>query len=557
MSNDTTKEVTLAANEGIKVNSRYLRGTILEGLSDSSTGAVSGDDNQLLKFHGSYQQDDRDLRKQRRKEKLEKAFSFMIRVRVPGGVCSSEQYMKMLAISEKYADGALTFTTRQAFQFHRILKKDLKLAMKGINEALMTSIAACGDVNRNVMLNANPHASDLHEEVYQIALSVQDLLTPKTKAYDEIWMDVKPEQEEAETVEPLYGKTYLPRKFKVGMAVPPENDIDIYSQDLGYIAIEEKGKLTGFNVLVGGGMGMSHGNEKTYARLGSVIGFCTPDQVASVSENTVAIQRDFGDRTDRKHARFKYTIDDKGLDWFVKELAKRTGFTLEAAKPFEFISSGDAFGWIKGSNNLWSLTIHSNGGRVGDDTPSLKNGLKSLIELHQGEIRLTPNKNILLTGISDGNKLKMEAVVDEFKIGTIDHKSGARLNSIACVALPTCGLALSESSRHLPLFLDDFEAILNKNGLFNQPINVRITGCPNGCGRTPLAEIGLVGKAPGKWNLRLGASHSGDRLNLLYKQALTHEEILAELSPIVKAFADKREPEEGFGDFCMREGYVS
>jgi sulfite reductase (NADPH) hemoprotein beta-component len=547
----------LHKNEGLKAASRFLRGTLAESLADPLTGDVSADDSQLTKFHGIYLQDDRDERAERRKKKLDKAYSFMIRVRVPGGVATPEQWLQMDALADRYANGTIKLTTRQAFQLHGVLKVNLKRTIQEINAALMDTIAACGDVNRNVMCNPNPHASDVHGEVLDLARAISDHLTPRTHAYHEIWLDGEKVAGGEEEEEPIYGKTYLPRKFKTVIAVPPSNDVDIFAHDLGYIAILEEGKIAGYNVTVGGGMGMTHGNAATHPRLAEVMGFCTPEQAVAVAEAVVKVQRDHGDRTNRAHARLKYTIEDRGLDWFRGEVEAHLGFKLEEARPFTFTDTGDRYGWTEGADGKSHLTLFIQNGRV-RDYPDLKlrTALREIAAGHGGDFRLTCNQNLMIGGISEEDRPRIEKLLDTYGLTKALNSSGLRLNSMACVALPTCGLALAESERYLPDLVTELEAVVEEAGLRDDAIVIRMTGCPNGCARPYLGEIGLVGKAPGKYNLYLGAGFDGARLNRLYKASVKSEAIVGELKPIIHRYAREREAGERFGDFCIRTGYV-
>ena len=554
MSESNTK---LAANEYLKTESNYLRGTILEGLADPLTGAISEADQQLTKFHGIYMQDDRDLRKERRLQKLERAYSFMIRVRVAGGVCTPAQWIQMDEIADKYTSGTIKLTTRQAFQFHGVLKGVLKKTMQEINKSLLDTIAACGDVNRNVMCSVNPDESPVHAEVLKISQEISDHLTPQTKAYHEIWLDGEKVESSEEEVEPIYGKTYLPRKFKAGVTVPPYNDVDIYSQDLGFIAIVEDGKLIGYNLTVGGGFGTTHGNTATFPRLADVVAFVKPEQVLQVSEETVKIQRDFGDRTDRKHARFKYTIEDRGTEWFKKELFSRLGYELPAPKEFTFTRNGDRYGWHQQADGNWSYTFFITNGRVKDTAEfPMKTGLREIAKVHTGDIRLTANQNVMFAGITPAFKDRFQAMLEEFGFTDPTKLSGLRRNSMACVALPTCGLALAESERFLPDLVTDLEEVFEECGLRDDEVIIRMTGCPNGCARPFLGEIGFIGKTPGVYNLYLGAGFTGDRLNKLFRESIKQEEIVPTLRPIIEDYAKNRETGERFGDFVIRQGYV-
>jgi sulfite reductase (NADPH) hemoprotein beta-component len=546
-------EKKLSKNESIKENSRFLRGTILEGLADASTGAISADDAQLTKFHGTYLQDDRDLRKERAKAKQEKAFSFMIRVRVPGGVCTPKQWLDIDELVDKYANGTLKLTTRQAFQYHGVLKGNLRNSIKEINDTLLDTLAACGDVNRNVLCNPNPHLSSLHESVFAVTKGISDHLSPQTRAYHEIWIDGELTESSEEDVEPIYGKTYLPRKFKISVAIPPTNEVDIFAQDLGFIAIaDDNGELVGFNVTVGGGLGMTHNKPETFPRIADEIGFCTPQQVNEVAEQVVTIQRDHGDRSDRRHARLKYTIQDRGIDWFKQELNQRLGWPLESARDYRFETMSDRYGWTQGEDGKWHYGMYIQNGRLREDG---RKGICEIAKILEGEFRLTPNQNLVIANVSDKQKPEIQALLEEHNLDTL-QLSGLRLNSMACVALPTCGLSLAEGERYLPDLVDSIEEILDEAGLRDEEISIRMTGCPNSCARPTLAEIGLIGKAPGKYNLYLGASRNGTRLNKLYRQAIGHDEILEALGPLLLDYSKERKNGEGFGDYCIRKGVV-
>ncbi|MDM5278005.1 assimilatory sulfite reductase (NADPH) hemoprotein subunit [Paenibacillus silvae] len=546
--------------EDIKIKSNYLRGSLTETLADRITGSIPEDDNRLMKHHGSYMQDDRDLRNERNKSKLEPAYQFMLRVRASGGIVTPEQWLMMDRVAHKYANQTIRLTTRQSFQLHGVLKWDLKNTIREVNDSLLSTLAACGDVNRNVMCNPNPNQSEVHAEVYEWACQVSNHLDPRTRAYHELWLDgekVIDSQESDEEVEPIYGKVYLPRKFKIGIAVPPSNDVDVFSQDLGFIAIVENGKLQGFNVSVGGGMGMTHGDSKTYPQVSKVIGFCTPEQMIDVAEKTVMIQRDYGDRAVRKHARFKYTVDDRGLEWFTDELTSRLGWSLEAARPYHFEHNGDRYGWVKGSNGKWHYTLFIQNGRVKDvDGYPLMTGLREIAKIHTGDFRLTANQNLIIGNISSQKKKKIEALIQQYHLTDGAHYSALRRSSMACVALPTCGLAMAESERYLPSLIDKLEPVLDEAGLRDEEIVIRMTGCPNGCARPMLAEIAFIGKAPGKYNFYLGGSFTGHRLNKLYRENIGEAEILETLTPMINQYAKERNEGEHFGDFVIRAGYV-
>jgi sulfite reductase (NADPH) hemoprotein beta-component len=550
------KKKPLSDVERIKSASGHLRGTLAEGLADEPTGALSEDDTQLTKFHGIYQQDDRDLRNERRARKLEPAYSFMIRARVPAGDCTPAQWLAMDSLALSHANGTLRITTRQAFQFHGVIKRRLKETMAGINASLLDTLAACGDVNRNVMCSPNPELSAVHAEAADWARRLSDHLTPRTSAYHEIWLDGE-KQTDAPDVEPIYGATYLPRKFKIGVVVPPQNDVDIYTQDLGFIAITENGRLTGFNVAIGGGMGMSHGEPETYPRLADVIGYCEARDVLQVAEQVVILQRDHGDRTNRKHARLKYTIDDMGLAVFVERLNERLGFELAPARDFQFTDNGDRYGWTRGADGRSHLTLYIPSGRVADvGDRQLMTGLRRIAEIHTGEFRLTPNQNVIVANVEEDRKAGIDALVNEHGLNHERSASSLRLSSLSCVAFPTCGLAMAESERYLPDLLGRIETLLGENGLADVPITLRMTGCPNGCARPYVSEIGLIGKGPGRYNLHLGGGHAGERLNRPWRENVDEAGILETISPLLAAFGAEREEGEHFGDFLLRSGAI-
>ena len=551
--------------EDIKINSRGLRGTLLEGLADPVTGSLSFEDQRLVKFHGTYQQDDRDIRDERRRQKLEPAHQFMIRIRAPGGVFTPDQWLKLDAIATTWANHSLRVTTRQTFQFHGVIKRELKATMQAINAAALDTVSACGDVNRNVLGASNPLQSRLHAQAHDWAQRLSTTFLPRTRAYHEIWLDQERLADSGHEQDPVYGDTYLPRKFKMAVAVPPLNDVDVFANDFGLIAIvDEAGDLAGFNIAIGGGMGASHGDARTWPRLGSVIGFVTPDQVLDIAAAVLAVQRDHGDRVERKHARFKYTIDDLGLESVVAQIQQRAGFTLEPARPFHFDHNGDRFGWVEGEDGRWHLTLSLPSGRIADrpGRPHLT-GLREIARVLDAgapgqELRLTCNQNLIIAGVAAEARERIDALVQAHALDN-DNRAPSALarTAMACVALPTCALAMAEAERYLPDFTARLQPLLERHGLADAPILLRISGCPNGCSRPYLGEIALVGKAPGRYNLMLGADHRGQRLNTLYRENITEAQILAELEPLLARYAAQRLPGEGFGDFLHRAGVVA
>ncbi|EPQ56382.1 sulphite reductase hemo protein beta subunit [Gloeophyllum trabeum ATCC 11539] len=545
-------------NEHIKVASNYLRGTIAEGLEDNTTGALSPADTQLTKFHGIYQQDDRDIRDERQAQGVEPAYQFMIRVRMPGGVCRPDQWLRMDQIADEHGNGTFKITTRQTFQFHGVIKRHLKPAIQDINRSLLDTLAACGDVNRNVLCSAIPSLSKLHAEIYEFAKGVSEHLLPRTTAYHEIWLDKKlVAGDSLKDVEPLYGEFYLPRKFKVAVAVPPTNDVDIFANDVGFIAIVEKGHLVGFNVTAGGGMGVTHGNKKTYPRTADVLGFCTVEQGKAVAEKIMLVQRDNGNRADRKNARLKYTIDRMGLETFKSEVEKLLGWKLEPARPYSFDRNIDDFGWATGEDGKHHFTMFIENGRIQDEPGrDFKTGLREIAKIHKGTFRLTANQHVVISDIPSSELAKIKELLAQYKMDNLSQ-TGLRLSSSACVAFPTCGLAMAESERYLPVLIDKVEKICEENGLRNDSIVMRMTGCPNGCARPYLAEIAFVGKAPGTYLMLLGGGYYGQRLNKIYRESVTEPEILAILKPMIKHYALERLEGERFGDFVIRAGYIA
>jgi sulfite reductase (NADPH) hemoprotein beta-component len=547
----------LSPEETLKAMSDQLRGTIATGLLEETTRAVPGSDPKLMKFHGLYQQEDRDLQDERRRQKLEPAFSFMVRVRLPGGVCNPAQWLKLDELARAYGGETLRLTTRQTFQLHRVLKHNLRAAIRGLRDVLLDTRGACGDDARGVMCSVNPQLSALHANVSALAKRASDHAMPKTGAYREIWYG-----EEREKIngpeEPFYGRNYMPRKFKIGFVIPPVNDIDVYAQDLGFIAIAERGELKGFNVAIGGGMGRTDQAPQTYPRLADVIGFVDNGQVMAALDAVMAVQRDYGDRLDRSHARFKYTIDDKGLDWIKAEIEAHLGFALQPARPYRFTSNGDRLGWSRGENGHEHCTLFIENGRI-INAPDRRvmDGLREIARIHQGMFRVTPNQNLIIADIAPPARPAIESLMQGYGLAALNRGSGLRVNSMACVALPTCGLAMAESERYLPDLIAKIDAILKTHGLFEEPITLRMTGCPNGCARPYIAEIGLTGRAPGKYNLYFGGGFHGQRLNKMYLENVGEAAILSSLDKVLGHYARDRKEGEHLGDFAIRAGYVA
>lgn len=547
----------LHQNEGIKAASRLLRGTIDESLADPITGGLLGTDHEITKFHGIYQQDDRDQRDERRRRKLEPAHQFMVRVRLPGGICQPDQWLTLDDVATSHANGTLRLTTRQTFQFHGVLKRELRATVQGVHQALLDSIGACGDVNRGVMATPLPELDRIHAQLQPIVRSVSEHLLPRSTAYHEIWLDGESVAGGRDEEEPIYGRTYLPRKFKIGFAVPPVNDVDVFTQDLGFIAIAEDGVLEGFNVTVGGGMGRTDNEPRTYPRLGDVIGFVPADRVVELAEAVVTIQRDFGDRVDRKVARMKYTIDRHGLDWFVGELNSRLGWTLDPARPYRFETSQDRFGWSQNSDGSWNYTLFVENGRIRDhEDHRTMTGLREIARLQLGDLRVTPNQNLILARLPEDGRAAVEELLERHGIKAVTDRSQVRRHSMACVAFPTCPLAMAESERYFPHLMTKVEALMHDTGVGDLPIVMRMSGCNNGCSRPYVAEVGFSGRGPGHYDMYLGGGFHGERLNAPYLENVGEGTILEHLRPLFEAYARERDEGEAFGDFLIRAGHI-
>ena len=547
----TEPSAKLSRNEGLKERSPRLSGTISETLTDPAADHFSDDDYEFLKFHGVYQQDDRDLRK------TGKHYALMVRTKLPGGVLTAAQYLVCDRLSTLYGNDTMRITTRQDVQFHGILKGNLRATIRALNETLVTTIGACGDVVRNVMASPTPATNPLEEMVLAKAREISDGLIPKNVAYPAIWLEGKELDlagpAPALVDDPVYGKTFLPRKFKIALAIPPLNDVDVFTQDLGFIVIAAGEELLGYNVVAGGGLGMSHGNVHTFPRLADVIGFVRPEDLPAVVRATVAIHRDFGDRTNRKHARLKYIIEERGADWFRSELTQRAGVALAPARPFQFTMQGDRLGWGQQRDGKLFLGLFVENGRVRDvEGYRLKTALRAVTERFQPEVRLTPTQNLLFVNLRPEWRAEIEALLAAHGVATQSPSSRTRLASMACPALPTCGLALAESERVMPDLLTAFERLLAEFGLADEEVIVRMTGCPNGCSRPYLAEIGLVGKAPNKYQIYLGGNEGSTRLNRLFKDSVKGEDLMNEFRPLLGRFRAERNPGERFGDFCQR-----
>jgi sulfite reductase (NADPH) hemoprotein beta-component len=549
----------LSPVEKIKTQSNGLRGTITEGLLNETTGAISEEDQAVIKFHGMYQQDDRDRREERAEKKLERLYSFMIRLRLPGGFLTPEQWIATHHIAGEHSTGIIKITTRQTIQLHGLIKAGIKPTIQAFSQAKLDSIATCGDINRNVICAALPLQSPIHAQVHEYAKKISELLMPKTKAYYEIWLDEEKIADKKEQEDPLYQDAYLPRKFKIAIAIPPNNDVDVFANDVGLIAVIEDGELKGFNIAAGGGLSATHGNPATYPRLATVLGFVAgEEQILKVVYEIATIQRDYGNRSDRKLARLKYTIDKYGIPWFKKELEKRVGFLLKKERSFSFSERKDYYGWQQNHEGLWYYTPFVENGRVLDDQQvALKTAFFEIAGTGKANFRFTGNQNVILADISRKDKAAIEKILKKFKIDQhTENASVVRKNAMACVALNTCPLALAEGQRYLPALLTKIEWLLDKHGLDQEEMIIRMTGCPNGCARPYIAEIGFVGTAYGRYNLHIGGDREGTRLNRLYKEDLNEESILAELDHLFSSYGSGKNMAETFGDFVLRKGFV-
>ncbi|HCR3554072.1 TPA: assimilatory sulfite reductase (NADPH) hemoprotein subunit [Morganella morganii] len=548
-------EGKLSDSERMKRDSNYLRGTIKEDLSNGLTGGFEGDNFLLIRFHGMYQQDDRDIRAERTEQKLEPRHAMMLRCRLPGGVITPEQWLKIDKFAaEQTLYGSIRITNRQTFQFHGILKGDVKPAHQMLHEAGLDSLATANDVNRNVLCTSNPVQSGLHREAYEWAKKISEHLLPRTRAYAEIWLDK--EKVAATDEEPILGETYLPRKFKTSVVIPPLNDVDLHANDMNFVAIEENGKLIGFNVLVGGGLAMTHGDTATFPRLASEFGFIPLKDTLAVAEAIVTTQRDWGNRTERKNAKTKYTLERVGVDTFKQETERRAGITFSPIRPYEFTLRGDQIGWLKGIDDHWHLTLFIENGRL-IDLPGkpLKTGVAEIARIHRGDFRLTANQNLIIAGIPEAEKSRIESLARTHGLIS-DNVTPLRENSMACVSFPTCPLAMAEAERFLPEFVTEVEKIMSSHGVGNEEIVLRVTGCPNGCGRAMLSEVGLVGKAPDRYNLHLGGNRTGTRIPRMYRENISSAAILSVLDELIGGWSQERADGEDFGDYLIRAGVV-
>jgi sulfite reductase (NADPH) hemoprotein beta-component len=554
------EQTNLSSIEKIKTNSRGLRGTLKESLCDELTGAIREDDQALIKFHGMYQQDDRDRREERAEKKLERLYSFMIRLRLPGGFLTPDKWIAVQDVAGKNSTGVIKITSRQTLQLHGILKSNIKPTIQAFNAAKLDSIATCGDINRNVLCSSHPNQSPIHDQVFAYADKISALLMPKTRAYYEVWLGSEQLLDKKQEEDPLYQDRYLPRKFKIGIAIPPNNDVDVFANDIGLIAIITDNQLKGFNIAIGGGLSSTHGNTDTYPRLASMIGFVdTEEKLLKAVYEIATIQRDYGNRSDRKLARLKYTVDKYGIDWYKQELEQRTGFALAAPAEYVFTERKDHFGWEQDTAGNWHYTVFVENGRILDDeTQALKSALLAIAHTRKANFRFTCNQNLIISDVKESDKQTVQDLLGHFGVARrTAASSAARRNSMACVALPTCPLALAEAQRYMPALMEKIESLLIKHTLGNDEIVIRMTGCPNGCARSYAAEIGFVGTAPGRYNLQLGGDRLGTRLNKIYRENIDETEILQSLDGLFQSYAKERTQDETFGDFALRQKWVN
>jgi sulfite reductase (ferredoxin) len=546
----------LSRNESVKAGSNHLRGLIKEELVED-TPAFTEDSEQLLKFHGVYQQDDRDKRKEARARGLDKHHQLMIRTRIPGGVVSADAYLAHDSISQKWANGTLRVTTRQDFQLHGVLKRDIKKSIATINEALLTTLGGCGDVERNIMCCPEPLADRFHEELHRSIGAMVAALTPRTRAYHEIWLDgqvVKTSEPEAE---PLYGEHYLPRKFKTTVAIEGDNCVDVYAHDLAFVAMRgDDAAIRGFNVLVGGGLGRTHNKPETFVAVAQPLAFIEPDQVVDVAREVVAVQRDYGERTNRRHARLKYTIADRGLEWFRDEVQSRLTFDLRPPEPLRWKQVDDHLGWHEQGDGKLYVGIYVENGRIADaDEVRSRTGLRKIVEEIRPDIRLTAQQNVILAGIKPAQRARVEQLMADHGIAAVDKIPHAIRHAMACPAIPTCGLAVAEAERALPGLIRQIAAELEGLGLAEERISFRMSGCPNGCSRPYLGDVGFVGTTLGKYDVMLGGDFDGTRLNRVFAPNVPITEIPALLRPLFAEFGARKLAGEGFGNFIHRIGF--
>ncbi|MFO0938465.1 MAG: NADPH-dependent assimilatory sulfite reductase hemoprotein subunit [Gemmataceae bacterium] len=554
MSQDATPK--LSPVEGIKTASRFLRGTIAEELSQD-TDHFNEEAKQLLKFHGSYQQEDRDARKNRSKAGVGKAYMMMIRLKLPGGKLTADQYLAMDDLAQKYANGTLRLTTRQSIQFHGVLKSNLKATIAGINHALLSTLGACGDVNRNVVSCPAPTGDAARLQMLKLAQDIAKHLAPRAgqASYFDIWLNGE-RQTPAETEEPIYGQTYLPRKFKVGFSLPYDNCTDILAQCLGFQCVVREGQPIGYNMFCGGGQGMTNSKPDTYPLLGQPICFLTPEEVVPAAEAVAKLFRDHGNRADRKRARFKYVVHDLGVEKF-RELFARDYWKkpLAPLADVEIVGLDLHLGWHRQLDGKYFLGISVENGRVKDEgTLQLRTAVRKIVSQFKASVRISCQQDLLLADVNEADRPAIDAILAEHGVPQHENLSMARKWSMACPAIPTCALAITESERALPAMVRELERELTALGLQGEPISVRMTGCPNGCARPYQSEIGLVGRSGDKYTVYIGGDSYGRRISTELQDLVPRDQIVPKLTKVFQAFAAERNGKELFGDFCTRVG---
>lgn len=547
----------LADNERLKDDSNFLRGTITDDLQDKLSGGFRGDNFQLIRFHGMYAQDDRDIRPDLVARKLEPRKNVMLRCRLPGGIMKPEQWLGIDKFATENSDyQSIRITNRQTFQFHGVLKENIKPMHQWLNHLGLDSIATAGDVNRNVLCTSNPVESQLHREAYEWAAKLSEHLLPKTRAYAEIWLDGEKQfstEDDHQDDEPILGKTYLPRKFKTTVIIPPHNDVDMHANDMNFVAVaDESGEaLAGFNVVLGGGLSFAHGTTYTYPTTARDFGYIPVEKLLDCAAAVVTLQRDWGNRVDRKNAKTRYTIERVGLETFKAEVENRMDHKFEEIRPYELTERGDRIGWIQGEEGLHHLTLFIENGRL---IGKKKQGAAEIARIHKGDFRLTANQNLIIAGVAEEDKEAIESIAREY--GLISDTTQQRQRAMACVSMPTCPLAMAEAERYLPEFIDHIEVMLEKHGIKDDYLVTRIAGCPNGCGRAMLAELGLVGKAPGRYNMYVGGNRAGTRVPKQLLENATTAEILEKTDELIGRWSKERDSDEEFGDFVIRAGIV-
>jgi sulfite reductase (ferredoxin) len=553
----TIDESALTDVERIKAESLGLRGTLAAELVDTSSATVTHDAERILKFHGSYAQEDRDQRRERKKAGLEPAYNFMIRSKIPGGALTAQQYLVHDELTDRYADGTLRITTRQGFQFHGIMKGNLRASIHALNEALVTTFGACGDVVRNVMTCPAPLPGSVRAEVLQWAQRVSNETLPATRAYHEIWVEGTAVTVEAAEPDALYGERYMPRKFKIAFAFPDDNCTDILTNDLGFLVIADGDKLRGFNVLVGGGLGQTHGKSETFPRLADPLGFVTTDDLLAVTRAVVAVQRDYGNRVNRKRARMKYLIEERGLPWFRSEVERHLGKPL--AQPLDVSVSAiqDHLGWHDQGDGRWFRGVWVENGRIKDAGDlRLRTALRTIVQRFRPDVRLTAQHNVLLTNLAPEHRADVDSILKEHGVKAIEELTPARRFEMACPALPTCGLAVSEAERVFPVVIDQLEALLHELEIDTTEITARMTGCPNGCARPYTADLAFVGRSLGKYVVYIGGNMEGTRLATIYADLITLDQLIPTVRPLFERFKAEKSADERFGDFWTRVGLV-